>query len=93
MAGEWGRMSRRCHWAGGGTCPMALLQVTLLAWRLGPGGARGPFQPGREVAVSWLLPWYPDRAGGSWTQEGAVGQGCGARHSRQFVRLVRSSWP
>lgn len=75
MAGEWGRMSCRCQGAGGGvTCPMALLQVTLLAWRLGPGGRRGPFQPGRCGGCErWLLPWCLDRAEGSWTPGGELG--------------------
>lgn len=75
MAGEWGRVSRRCQWAsGGGTCPMALLQVTLLAWRLGPDGPRGPVQPGRCGGCErWLLPWCLDRAEGSWTAGGQLG--------------------
>lgn len=89
MAGEWGRVSRRCQWAsGGGTCPMALLQVTLLAWRLGQDGPRDPVQPGRCGGCErWLLPWCLDRAEGSWdlpTAAGAVGQGCGAGHAWQL---------
>lgn len=68
-------MSRRCQWAGGGggTCPMALLQVTLLAWRHGTDCPRGLFQPGRAVGVSWLLPWCLDRPEGSWTPGGELG--------------------
>lgn len=99
MAGEGGRMSHRCQGAGsGGTCPMALLRVTLLAWRLGPGGPRSPFQPGRCGGCErWLLPWCPDRAEGSWTP--GVGLGLAHRSGAQLRgqtccdKLAGSSWP
>lgn len=91
-------MSRRCQWAGGGgTCPMALLQVTLLAWRLGPDGARGPLQPGRCCGCAgcchgaWTGLRAAGRREGSWdlpTVAGAVGQGCGTRHAWQLCQAA-----
>lgn len=71
-------MGRRCQRAGGGgTCPVALLQVTLLAWRLGPEGG--------AVAVSAGCEWCLDTAEGSGHGgAGLRGQTCLAAVSSWF---------